>query len=115
MNECSCQYSFFELADGRVWNVKDARFADVCTAMENARTCLVLDERHLVKTLREEGVPVVEPTGDADRDDAMALRELRLHELQRKQEELDAYRLALLDVPDRPGFPDRVEWPVRPW
>ncbi len=115
MSKCLCQYDFFELADGRVWSVEDAAFTELCAAMSNARTCFVLDDAHLVKTLREEGNPLVEPTGDADRDDALALRDMRLRELQRKFEELEEYRLALLDVDSQPGFPARVEWPPRPW
>lgn len=115
MSKCLCQYDFFELADGRVWSVEDAAFTDLCSAMSNARTCFVLDDAHLVKTLREEGNPLVEPTGDDDRDDALALRDMRLREMQRKFEELEEYRLKLLDVESQPGFPSRIDWPVRPW
>lgn len=115
MSKCLCSFDYFELADGRVWNVTDARFTDVCTAMANARTCLVLDDAHLVRTLREEGNPLVEPSGDADRDDALALRELRLQELARMEAKLAEYRAALEAVPDQPEFPARVEWPKRPW
>lgn len=31
-----------------------------------------------------------------------------------QQQELAAYRQALLDVPQQPGFPAAVEWPVQP-
>lgn len=115
MSKCLCQYDFFELADGRVWSVEDSRFTDVCSAMANASTCFVLDDAHLVKTLREEGNPLVGPTGDDDRDDALALRDMRLREMQRKFEELEEYRLKLLDVESQPGFPSRIDWPERPW
>ena len=115
MSKCLCQYDFFELADGRVWSVEDSRFTDVCSAMANASTCFVLDDAPLVKALREEGNPLVEPTGDADRDDALALRDMRLREMQRKFEELEEYRLKLLDVESQPEFPRRIDWPERPW
>ena len=115
MSECLCKYDYFELSDGRVWSVEDAAFTDLCAAMSNASTCFVLDDAHLVRTLREEGVPLSETTGDADRDDALALRDMRLRELQRKFEELEEYRLKLLDVESQPEFPRRIDWPERPW
>lgn len=33
---------------------------------------------------------------------------------QQRQEQLQAYRQALLDITDQPGFPRQVQWPVRP-
>ena len=116
MSKCLCQYDFFELADGRVWSVEDSRFTDVCSAMANASTCFVLDDAHLVKTLREEGYPLGEYEGyEPAAQDVLAMRDMLLRELQRKFEELEEYRLKLLDVESQPGFPSRIDWPERPW
>lgn len=116
MSKCPCHYDYFELSDGRFWSTAGAAFVDPCAVMANATRCVVLDDLHLVKTLREEGYPLGEYEGyEPAAQDVLAMRDMLLRELQRKFEELEEYRLKLLDVESQPAFPRRVEWPPRPW
>lgn len=47
--------------------------------------------------------------------DAIATNPLRWGALtETEQQALADYRQALLDVPQQPGFPDEIEWPVNP-
>lgn len=47
--------------------------------------------------------------------DPIAANPLRWNDLTvEKQEEWAVYRKKLLDVPQQPGFPHKVDWPVKP-
>ena len=122
---------FYQIADGRIWNVAVARFVvDVPSQAEVIplrRGGELGDVSYLRRTLEFYGYTV----GDellTDEDRAKAAREKRdellaetdyllMPDYPISEEALAAlktYRQALRDVPEQTGFPNTIEWPSKP-
>ena len=120
----------YRIAGQRLWSTEKAKFisetegVDVIDLYRNGRPA---DEAYLRRTLDFYGYPV----GDellTDEDRAEAARERRdqlladtdyllMPDYPLGADELEAvkaYRQALRDVPEQPGFPGAIEWPERP-
>lgn len=122
---------FYQIADGRIWNVAVARFVDDVPSQAEViplrRGGELGDVSYLRRTLEFYGYTV----GDellTDEDRAKAAREKRDHLLAETDyllmpdypissetlAALKAYRQALRDVPEQAGFPSKIEWPEKP-
>lgn len=122
---------FYQIADGRIWNVAVARFVDDVPSQAEViplrRGGALGDVSYLRRTLEFYGYQV----GDellTDEDRAKAAREKRdgllaetdyllMPDYPISEEALAAlktYRQALRDVPEQTGFPNTIEWPSKP-
>lgn len=122
---------FYQIADGRIWNVAVARFVDDVPSQAEViplrRGGALGDVSYLRRTLEFYGYQV----GDellTDEDRAKAAREKRdgllaetdyllMPDYPISSEALVAlktYRQALRDVPEQAGFPSKIEWPEKP-
>lgn len=122
---------FYQIADGRIWNVAVARFVDDVPSQAEViplrRGGALGDVSYLRRTLDFYGYTV----GDellTDEDRAKAAREKRDHLLAETDYllmpdypissealvALKTYRQALRDVPEQEGFPKTIEWPSKP-
>lgn len=122
---------FYQIADGRIWNVAVARFVDDVPSQAEViplrRGGALGDVSYLRRTLEFYGYTV----GDellTDEDRAKAAREKRDHLLAETDYllmpdypissealvALKTYRQALRDVPEQEGFPNAIEWPSKP-
>lgn len=122
---------FYQIADGRIWNVAVARFVDDVPSQAEViplrRGGALGDVSYLRRTLEFYGYTV----GDellTDEDRAKAAREKRDHLLAETDYllmpdypissealvALKTYRQALRDVPEQSGFPKTIEWPSKP-
>lgn len=122
---------FYQIADGRIWNVAVARFVDDIPSQAEViplrRGGALGDVSYLRRTLEFYGYTV----GDellTDEDRAKAAREKRDHLLAETDYllmpdypissealvALKTYRQALRDVPEQEGFPKTIEWPSKP-
>lgn len=122
---------FYQIADGRIWNVAVARFVDDVPSQAEViplrRGGALGDVSYLRRTLEFYGYTV----GDellTDEDRAKAAREKRdrllaetdyllMPDYPISEEALAAlktYRQALRDVPEQEGFPNAIEWPSKP-
>lgn len=122
---------FYQIADGRIWNVAVARFVDDVPSQAEViplrRGGALGDVSYLRRTLEFYGYTV----GDellTDEDRAKAAREKRDHLLAETDYllmpdypissealvALKTYRQALRDVPEQEGFPKTIEWPSKP-
>ena len=122
---------FYQIADGRIWNVAVARFVDDVPSQAEViplrRGGELGDVSYLRRTLEFYGYQV----GDellTDEDRAKAAREKRdgllaetdyllMPDYPISEEALAAlktYRQALRDVPEQAGFPSKIEWPEKP-
>lgn len=122
---------FYQIADGRIWNVAVARFVDDVPSQAEViplrRGGALGDVSYLRRTLEFYGYTV----GDellTDEDRAKAAREKRdqlfaetdyllMPDYPISSEALVAlktYRQALRDVPEQEGFPKTIEWPSKP-
>lgn len=122
---------FYQVADGRIWNVAVARFVDDVPSQAEViplrRGGALGDVSYLRRTLEFYGYQV----GDellTDEDRAKAAREKRDRILAETDfllmpdypispealAALKAYRQALRDVPEQAGFPSKIEWPEKP-
>lgn len=122
---------FYQIADGRIWNVALARFVDDVPSQAEViplrRGGALGDVSYLRRTLEFYGYQV----GDellTDEDRAKAAREKRdelltetdyllMPDYPISEEALAAlktYRQALRDVPEQTGFPNTIEWPSKP-
>ena len=120
---------FYQIADGRIWNVAVARFVDDVPSQAEViplrRGGALSDVSYLRRTLEFYGYQV----GDellTDEDRAKAAREKRdglLAETDyllmpdypitaKSLEAVKKYRQALRDITVQKGFPFTVEWPV---
>lgn len=122
---------FYQIADGRIWNVAVARFVDDVPSQAEViplrRGGALGDVSYLRRTLEFYGYQV----GDellTDEDRAKAAREKR-DELLTETDyllmpdypissealvALKTYRQSLRDVPEQSGFPKTIEWPSKP-
>ena len=122
---------FYQIADGRIWNVAVARFVDDVPSQAEViplrRGGVLGDVSYLRRTLEFYGYTV----GDellTDEDRAKSIREKRdqllaetdyllMPDYPISSEALVAlktYRQALRDVPEQSGFPKTIEWPSKP-
>lgn len=122
---------FYQIADGRIWNVAVARFVDDVPSQAEViplrRGGALGDVSYLRRTLEFYGYQV----GDellTDEDRAKVAREKRdelltetdyllMPDYPISEEALVAlktYRQALRDVPEQAGFPSKIEWPEKP-
>lgn len=122
---------FYQIADGRIWNVAVARFVDDVPSQAEViplrRGGALGDVSYLRRTLEFYGYTV----GDellTDEDRAKSIREKRdqllaetdyllMPDYPISSEALVAlktYRQALRDVPEQEGFPNAIEWPSKP-
>lgn len=122
---------FYQIADGRIWNVAVARFVDDVPSQAEViplrRGGALGDVSYLRRTLEFYGYTV----GDellTDEDRAKAAREKRdqllaetdyllMPDYPISSEALVAlktYRQALRDIPEQSGFPKTIEWPSKP-
>ena len=122
---------FYQIADGRIWNVAVARFVDDVPSQAEViplrRGGALGDVSYLRRTLEFYGYQV----GDellTDEDRAKVAREKRdelltetdyllMPDYPISEEALAAlktYRQALRDVPEQTGFPNTIEWPSKP-
>ena len=116
---------FYQIADGRIWNVAVARFVDNVPSQAEViplrRGGALGDVSYLRRTLEFYGYTV----GDellTDEDRAKAAREKRDQLLAETDypieaavlEVLKTYRQALRDIPEQFGFPKTIEWPSKP-
>lgn len=122
---------FYQIADGRIWNVAVARFVDDVPSQAEViplrRGGALGDVSYLRQTLEFYGYTV----GDellTDEDRAREAREKRdqllaetdyllMPDYPISSEALVAlktYRQALRDVPEQEGFPKTIEWPSKP-
>lgn len=122
---------FYQIADGRIWNVAVARFVDDVPSQAEViplrRGGALGDVSYLRRTLEFYGYTV----GDellTDEDRAKAAREKRDHLLAETDYllmpdypissealvALKTYRQALRDIPEQSGFPKTIEWPSKP-
>lgn len=122
---------FYQIADGRIWNVAVARFVDDVPSQAEViplrRGGALGDVSYLRRTLEFYGYQV----GDellTDEDRAKVAREKRdelltetdyllMPDYPISEEALAAlktYRQALRDVPEQSGFPKTIEWPSKP-
>lgn len=122
---------FYQIADGRIWNVAVARFVDDVPSQAEViplrRGGALGDVSYLRRTLEFYGYTV----GDellTDEDRAKSIREKRdqllaetdyllMPDYPISSEALVAlktYRQALRDVPEQSGFPKTIEWPSKP-
>lgn len=122
---------FYQIADGRIWNVAVARFVDDVPSQAEViplrRGGALGDVSYLRQTLEFYGYTV----GDellTDEDRAKAAREKRDRLLAETDyllmpdypieaavlEVLKMYRQALRDIPEQSGFPKTIEWPSKP-
>lgn len=122
---------FYQIADGRIWNVAVARFVDDVPSQAEViplrRGGALGDVSYLRRTLEFYGYTV----GDellTDEDRARVAREKRdqllaetdyllMPDYPISSEALVAlktYRQALRDVPEQSGFPKTIEWPSKP-
>ena len=122
---------FYQIADGRIWNVAVARFVDDVPSQAEViplrRGGALGDVSYLRQTLEFYGYTV----GDellTDEDRAKAAREKRDQLLAETDyllmpdypieaavlEVLKTYRQALRDIPEQSGFPKTIEWPSKP-
>lgn len=122
---------FYQIADGRIWNVALARFVDDVPSQAEViplrRGGALGDVSYLRRTLEFYGYAV----GDellTDEDRAKAAREKRdgllaetdyllMPDYPISEEAIAAlktYRQALRDVPEQTGFPNTIEWPSKP-
>lgn len=122
---------FYQVADGRIWNVAVARFVDDVPSQAEViplrRGGALGDVSYLRRTLEFYGYQV----GDellTDEDRAKAAREKRdqllaetdyllMPDYPISEEALVAlktYRQSLRDVPEQAGFPSKIEWPEKP-
>ena len=116
---------FYQIADGRIWNVAVARFVDNVPSQAEViplrRGGALGDVSYLRRTLEFYGYTV----GDellTDEDRAKAAREKRDQLLAEPDypieaavlEVLKTYRQALRDIPEQFGFPKTIEWPSKP-
>ena len=122
---------FYQIADGRIWNVAVARFVDDVPSQAEVirlrRGGELGDVSYLRRTLEFYGYTV----GDellTDEDRAKAAREKRDHLLAETDYllmpdypissealvALKTYRQALRDIPEQSGVPNTIEWPSKP-
>lgn len=122
---------FYQIADGRIWNVAAARFVDDVPSQAEViplrRGGALGDVSYLRRTLEFYGYTV----GDellTDEDRAKSIREKRdqllaetdyllMPDYPISSEALVAlktYRQALRDVPEQSAFPKTIEWPSKP-
>lgn len=122
---------FYQIADGRIWNVAVARFVDDVPSQAEViplrRGGALGDVSYLRRTLEFYGYIV----GDellTDEDRARVAREKRDQLLAETDyllmpdypisedalAALKTYRQTLRDVPEQEGFPLYIEWPVMP-
>lgn len=122
---------FYQIADGRIWNVAVARFVDDVPSQAEViplrRGGALGDVSYLRRTLEFYGYTV----GDellTDEDRAKAAREKRDRLLSETDYllmpdypissealvALKTYRQALRDVPEQSAFPKTIEWPSKP-
>ena len=122
---------FYQIADGRIWNVAVARFVDDVPSQAEViplrRGGALGDVSYLRRTLEFYGYAVGNELL-TDEDRAKAAREKR-DELLAETDyllmpdypissealvTLKTYRQALRDVPEQSGFPKTIEWPSKP-
>ncbi len=122
---------FYQIADGRIWNVAVARFVDDVPSQAEViplrRGGALGDVSYLRRTLEFYGYTVSDELL-TDEDRAKAAREKRdqllaetdyllMPDYPISSEALVAlktYRQALRDIPEQSGFPKTIEWPSKP-
>lgn len=128
--EYSVKITHYQLFDGRIWSIAEARF--VSPAPEDAVLGPCPDEQGesslegLIGCLHFYGYELGELKTDEEcaaearekrnqliaETDYMAMPDYPLDK--EKKAAVLAYRQALRDVPEQEGFPRQIDWPVKP-
>lgn len=126
----SSRITHYQLSDGRIWSIADARFVSPApedavfgpcpdehgkSSLEGLIGCLhfygyelgeMATNEDLASEAREKRNALIAET------DFMLMPDYPLSEA--KRQALMAYRQTLRDVPAQAGFPRQIDWPVKP-
>ena len=130
MNNIFLDYDCYILDDGRIWDIREAKFVskmqDGWLSRRPVGAGGVADEASLEDYLRTDNCPLGQFKTDAEHaSEAREKRNALIAETdylmmpdyplsEAKRATIAAYRQALRDVPAQAGFPRQIDWPVKP-